>query len=177
MRIGFAALLAVCWLGGAACSPPVVTTVVGAAAAPEGNAGRAAPAPAFPATTAPASRHIVIKGSALQSLDDADLARRALETTRGLRGLASIGRRDEAAAREGVKLTYAKTPDDVRAYILWQYTFSRLKVLDEEREITRRLGANVEGSDAVFDAPRDEGDLESAADALEALARRLVVDP
>jgi hypothetical protein len=65
----------------------------------------------------------------------------------------------------------------VRSYILWQYTFSRVKVLDEERELTRRLGDQVEGCDAVFEAPADESAIENAADALEALARRLVADP
>jgi hypothetical protein len=53
----------------------------------------------------------------------------------------------------------------------------RLKVLDEERELVRRLGRHVHGRDALFDAPGDEDAIESAADALEALARRLVADP
>jgi hypothetical protein len=65
----------------------------------------------------------------------------------------------------------------VRKYILWQYTFVRLKVLDEERELVRRLGRHVHGRDALFDAPGDEDAIENAADALEALARRLVADP
>ncbi len=120
---------------------------------------------------------ITIKGSALERLGDGELARRALETSKSLRGLASIGRRDEDAARKGVSLTYARTAEEVRTYILWQYGYSRMKVLDEERELTRRLGDRVQGSDAVFEAPADEGALEDAADALEALARRLVDDP
>jgi hypothetical protein len=119
----------------------------------------------------------VIKGSALEALDDADLAKRVLATSKELRALAAIGRRDEAAARGGAQVPYAKTADDVRAYILGQYKFARIKVLDEEHEMTRRLGNRVEANDALFDAPRDEDDIENAADALEALARRLVVDP
>jgi hypothetical protein len=181
VRNTIAALLACYALGSAGCAAPVVTaTVVAPAAegsAPECKARQDVPAPSSERTRAPAAGAIVIKGSALQSLDDGDLAKRTLETSKGLRSLASIGRRDEAAAREGVRLTYAKTPEEVRGYILGQYTFVRLKVLDEEREITRRLGDQVEGSDAVFEAPSDEGDIERAADALEAIARRLVADP
>jgi hypothetical protein len=178
---------------GTACSPPIVTSNVTVVTPAEVVEARrpvpppiAAP-PSAPSSTCtqaatatsdkPAAPSITIKGSALQGLVDADLAKRALDTSKGLRGLASIGRRDEDAVRNGVQLTYAKTPDGVRSYILWQYSFSRMKVLDEERELTRRLGDQVEGSDAVFEAPRDEQAIENAADALEALARRLVADP
>jgi hypothetical protein len=186
MRISIAgAMAAWWWLECAACSPPVVTTTVVVAPAPDLAARQLVPPPVAQAggrpgeTAPPASslESIVIKGSALQGLGDGELARRAMETTRRLRGLAGIGRRDEDAARDGTRLTYAKTPYEVRRYILGQYGFVRIEVLDEERELTRRLGDRVQGSDAIFDAPGDVDGIGSAAEALEALARRLVVDP
>jgi hypothetical protein len=120
---------------------------------------------------------LVLEGSALQRLGDDELAKRALGTAESLRGLAAIGRRDEAAARDGVRLTYARTADDVRRYVVWRYSFQRMKVLDEGSELRRRLGAAVRGGDAIFESVGDEDGIERAADALEALARRLVVDP
>jgi hypothetical protein len=51
-----------------------------------------------------------------------------------------------------------------------------MKVLDEARELTRRLGHDVEGSEAVFEAPSSPDEIENAADALEALSRRLVAN-
>lgn len=148
----------------AACAPPPIAMNVTCGAPPSADARQSVPS-------------LVIQGSALESLDDGELARRAIQTSTSLRGLAGIGKRDEAAARDGVHLTYAKTPPEVRTYILGQYRFVRVKVLDEARELTRRLGDKVEGSDAVFTDPADPDAIEDAADALEALSRRLVVDP
>ncbi len=61
--------------------------------------------------------------------------------------------------------------------VLWRYTLVRIKVLDEAHELERRLGERVEVGDAVFQAPPDEPAIETAADTLEALARRLVAGP
>jgi hypothetical protein len=187
MRISIAgAMAAWWWLACAACSPSVVTTTVVVAPTPDVAARQLVPLPVAQAggrpgeTTPPASppgTSIVIEGSALEGLGDGELARRAMETTRRLRGVAGIGRRDEDAARDGTRLTYAKTAYEVRRYILGQYGLVRIEVLDEERELTRRLGDRVQGSDAIFEAPGDVDGIDGAADALEALARRLVVDP
>jgi hypothetical protein len=147
---------------------PTIAMSVTCASPPSGAAGQ---------TTAAAPRPLVIKGSALERLSDDELARRAIDTSKELRVLAGIDKRDEAAAGAGVHLTYANTPGEVRTYILGQYRFARMKVMDEARELTRRLGDAVEGSDAAFEAPTSPDEIDDAADALEALSRRLVADP
>jgi hypothetical protein len=146
------------------------------ASPPSGDAGQTAAATSGERGSTP-PRPFVIKGSALERLADDQLARRAIETSHELRVLAGIGRRDEAAAGAGTALTYAKTAGEVRTYILGQYRFARMKVLDEAQELTRRLDDAVEGDHRVFEAPTSPADIEGAADALEALSRRLVADP
>ena len=157
MRISMA-VVASSWLACAGCSPPIVTTTVVLAPVPDVASRQRVPPPiaqeteppdeALPAAR-PSGGPIVIRGSALERLGDSALAARAIETPPPkacVRGLASIGRRDEEAAREGISLSYAKTPADVRKYILWQYTFVRSKILDEERELARRLGREAQVS-------------------------------
>jgi hypothetical protein len=118
----------------------------------------------------------VVHGSALATLDDRALARRALATVRKLRGLGAIGQRDLAAVEAGGVVPYAKSAGEVVAYTAYNYTVVRVEVLDVESELRRRLGGAVTGDDSFFRDARDPASVLAAADALETMTRRLVLD-